>query len=93
MMDLFKLQASLGLSRPVLLLVLLAALVPNHGCHLVHATESKGDIRAQAHDELKQSIERLIEKSYSESRFFYCCDLIRVYVELFPSSEKNNLYL
>ena len=92
-MDLFKLQASLGLSRPVLLLVLLAALVPNHGCHLVHATESKGDIRAQAHDELKQSIERLIEKSYSESRFFYCCDLIRVYVELFPSSEKNNLYL
>ena len=92
-MDLFKIYTKLGLIRLVLFLFLLAALIPGLSSRSVQAADFQGVGRAQTLAELRQSMEGLIKKTFSESRFFYCCELIRLYVELFPSSDSSYLYL
>ena len=41
----------------------------------------------------KVKLEKLIEQTYSASQFFFCCDLMRLYIQRFPYSDKNDLYL
>jgi len=93
MTDLFKLYAGRGLSRSLLILAVLVIVTLGLGSHSARAADSTGGVRAQTLDELEQSIEHLIDKAYSESRFFLCCDLIRLYVRKFAASDKNDLYL
>ena len=93
MTDLFKSHADRGLYRSLLILAVLVVVTLGWGFHSTQAADSAGVVRAQTIDELEQSMENLIDKSYSESRFFLCCDLIRLYVRKFATSDDNNLYL
>ena len=108
MMDLFKFHANPGLSRPVLLLAVLAVMMlgrsspkaaEEHGdggaatSHSSQPADAEGGAHAQTLDGLRQTMENLIEEAYSESRFFFCCDLIRLHVREFPTSDENDLYL
>lgn len=93
MTDLFKLHAGRGLSRSLLILAVLVVVTLGWGSHSTRAADSAGGVRAQTLDELEQSMENLIDKAYSESRFFLCCDLIRLYVREFAASDENDLYL
>ena len=69
--------------------------------HGENATETTPDHASGAEDRVKiqdikgfqHKLEKLIEKSYSDSQYFYCCDLMRLYVGRFPVSDKNDLYL
>ena len=108
MMDLLIFHANLGLSRPVLLLAALAVMMlggsspkaaEEHGdegaapSRSSQPADAEGGAHAQTLDGLRQTIENLIKQTYSQSRFFFCCDLIRLYVRKFPASDKNDLYL
>ena len=69
--------------------------------HGENATETTPDYASGAEDRVKiqdikdfqHKLEKLIEKSYSDSQYFYCCDLMRLYVGRFPVSDKNDLYI
>jgi len=93
MTDLFKFHAGRGLCRSLLILAVLVFVTLRWGFHSTRAADSAGVVRAQTIDELEQSMENLIDKAYSESRFFLCCDLIRLYVRKFATSDDNELYL
>ena len=108
MMDLFKFHANPGLNRLVLLLAVLAVMMlgrsypkaaEEHGdeaaarSHSSQPADAEGGAHAQTLDGLRQTMENLIDRAYSESRFFFCCDLIRLYVREFPTSDENDLYL
>ena len=108
MMDLFKFHANPGLNRLVLLLAVLAVMMlgrsypkaaEEHGdeaaarSHSSQPADAEGGAHAQTLDGLRQTMENLINQAYSESRFFFCCDLIRLHVREFPTSDENDLYL
>jgi tetratricopeptide (TPR) repeat protein len=58
-----------------------------------HASGAEGRVKIQDIEGFQHKLEKLIEKTYSTSQFFYCCDLMRLYVARFPASDKNDLYL
>ena len=58
-----------------------------------HSSGPEDRIRIQNIKGFQHKLEKLIEKTYSDSQFFYCCDLMRLYVGRFPVSDKNDLYL
>lgn len=93
MMDLFRFHVSLGLNRSLLILAALVVVTPGWGSRTARAADAGGAGRAQTLDELEQSMEHLIDKAYSESRFFFCSDLIRLYVREFATSDENDRYL
>ena len=108
MMDLFKFHDNLGLSRMMLLPAVFAVMLlgrssaeaaddhGNEGGATVvsgHGAEAEGGAHVQTLDGLRQTMEKLIDQAYSESRFFFCSDLIRLYVKGFSTSDKNDLYL
>ena len=93
MMDLFEIHAKPALNRVASLLVLLAAFLPVQGLCQIQAADAQSVEHAQTLDELRQSMESLIEKTFVDRRLFYCCELIRSYVQLFPSSDSSYLYL
>ena len=86
MTDLFKFYAGGGLYRSLLILAVLVVVTLGWGSHSTRAADSAGGVRAQTLDELEQSMENLIDEAYSESQFFLCCDLIRLYVSKFATS-------
>jgi tetratricopeptide (TPR) repeat protein len=58
-----------------------------------HASGAEDRVKIQDIEGFQHKLEKLIEKTYSDSQFFYCCDLMRLYVGRFPVSDKNDLYL
>jgi hypothetical protein len=58
-----------------------------------HASGAADRVKIQDIEGFQHKLEKLIEKTYSDSQFFYCCDLMRLYVGRFPVSDKNDLYL
>jgi hypothetical protein len=58
-----------------------------------HASSAEDRVKIQDIEGFQHKLEKLIEKTYSDSQFFYCCDLMRLYVGRFPVSDKNDLYL
>ena len=58
-----------------------------------HASGPEDRVKIQDIKGFQHKLEKLIEKTYSDSQFFYCCDLMRLYVGRFPVSDKNDLYL
>ena len=57
------------------------------------ASGAEDRVKIQDIEGFQHKLEKLIEKTYSDSQFFYCCDLMRLYVGRFPVSDKNDLYL
>ena len=64
-----------------------AAIMPGH------ASDAANGVGIQNIEGFKVKLEKLIEQTYSASQFFFCCDLMRLYIQRFPYSDKNDLYL
>jgi hypothetical protein len=58
-----------------------------------HAADVENEVNIQSIEDFQRKLEKLIKQTYSASQFFFCCDLMRLYIGRFPESDKNDLYL